>query len=56
MMRHASYVMTHDLFHGFCAVTQVDMQEAGEAETGSMDEEQAAQQEVERLDSGMSTP
>ena len=28
------------------------MQEAGEADTASMDEEQAAQEEVERLDSG----
>lgn len=32
------------------------MQEAGEADSGAMEEEQAAQQEVERLDSGMSSP
>lgn len=32
------------------------MQEAGEADTGAIGEEQAAQQEVERLDSGMSSP
>ena len=32
------------------------MQEAGKADSGAMEEEQAAQQEVERLDSGMSSP
>ena len=36
----------------YCIVTRTGMQEAGEADTASMDEEQAAQEEVERLDSG----
>jgi len=35
-----------------CVVTHNGVQEAGEADTASMDEEQAAQEEVERLDSG----
>ncbi len=36
----------------YCVVTHGGVQEAGEADTASMDEEQAAQEEVERLDSG----
>ena len=36
----------------YCVVTHSGVQEAGEADTASMDEEQAAQEEVERLDSG----
>lgn len=36
----------------YCIVTRTGMQEASEADTASMDEEQAAQEEVERLDSG----
>ena len=36
----------------YCAITHNGLQEAGEADTASMDEEQAAQEEVERLDSG----